>query len=90
MDTTLVIDAARRAIGMALWLGAPALLTAVVVGLLVGVAQTLTQMNDPVVGAVARVLAVVVVVALVLPWLLSVWMSYASGSISSIPDLFGG
>ena len=86
MDMGLVIDGSREAVRMALLLGGPPLMAALLVGLLVGIGQTLTQMHDPVVGQVPRLVAVLLVVLAVLPWLLSRWVAYAADVIGSIPD----
>ena len=53
MNESLVIDTSREAIMVALWLGGPLLLVALVAGLVVGIGQTVTQMHEPVVGQVA-------------------------------------
>ena len=87
MDMAHVVDWSREALRMALLLGGPALAVALLVGLLVGIGQTLTQMHDPVVGQVPRLAAVALVVLLALPWLLSRWVGYATELIGSIPDL---
>ena len=88
MDTSQVLDWSREAIRMALVLGGPLLLTALAVGLLVGICQTLTQMHEPVVGQVPRMIAIALVVLVALPWLLTVWVDYAGELIRSIPDQF--
>ncbi len=88
MDESLVIDASREAIQVALTLGGPLLLAALVAGLLVGIGQTLTQMHEPVVGQVARLVAVLAVVLLALPWLAGRWVAYAVDLFGSIPDRF--
>ncbi len=88
MDESLVIDASREAIQVALTLGGPLLLVALVAGLLVGIGQTLTQMHEPVVGQVARLVAVLGVVLLALPWLVGRWVAYAVDLFGSIPDRF--
>lgn len=81
------IDCAREGLRMALLLGAPALLAAVVAGLLIGAAQTLTQMQEPTAGIVMRIVVVAVVVLAVLPWLAARWASYAAEQISSITQI---
>lgn len=81
-----VIDGSREALRMALLLGGPLLAVALVVGLVVGVGQTLTQMSEPVVGQVSRLVAVMVASLMVLPWLLGRWVAYAVDLIGSIPD----
>ena len=88
MDESLVIDASREAIQVAIWLGGPLLLVALVAGLLIGIGQTLTQMHEPVVGQVARLVAVLATVLLALPWLAGRWVAYAVDLFSSIPDRF--
>ena len=88
MDGSFMIDAAREAIQVAVWLGGPLLLVALAAGLLVGIGQTLTQMHEPVVGQVARLVAVLAAVLLTLPWLVGRWVGYAVDLIGSIPDRF--
>ena len=88
MPESLVIDAAREAIQVAFWLGGPLLLVALVAGLVVGIGQTVTQMHEPVVGQVARLVAVLAAVLLALPWLAGRWVAYAAELFGSIPDQF--
>jgi flagellar biosynthesis protein FliQ len=71
---------------MALVLGAIPLLVALVVGVLVGIGQTLTQLNEPVVGLVPRLVAVLAAVLLTLPWLIATWVAYAARLVESLPD----
>jgi flagellar biosynthesis protein FliQ len=81
-----VIDWSREALRMALLLGGPLLAVALVVGLVVGIGQTLTQMSEPVVGQVTRLAAVLVATLLALPWLIGRWVAYAVELFGSIPD----
>jgi flagellar biosynthesis protein FliQ len=85
-DMTQVIDWSREALRMALLLGGPLLAVALVVGLIVGVGQTLTQMHEPVVGQVPRLVAVLAVAMIALPWLIGRWVAYAIDLIGSIPE----
>ncbi|MGC8640403.1 MAG: flagellar biosynthetic protein FliQ [Isosphaeraceae bacterium] len=87
MDLTHVIDWSREALRMALLLGGPLLAAALLVGLVVNVLQTLTQLHEPVVGLVPRMVAVLLVLLAILPWLLGHWLSFAVDLIGSIPDL---
>lgn len=72
---------------MTLLLGGPLLASALLVGLVVNVLQTLTQLNEPVVGLVPRVATVVVVLLLLIPWLLGRWISFTVDLIASIPNM---
>jgi flagellar biosynthetic protein FliQ len=86
MDLTLVVEWSREAMRMALLLGGPPLVAALAVGLVVGIGQTLTQLHEPVVALVPRLLAVALVVLMLLPWLLDRWVGFAGGLIRSIPE----
>lgn len=85
MDAQLAIDWTRETILIVLTLAAPPLLAALAVGLIVGALQSMTQLHDPAVGLIPRLLAVVLVLMATLPWLLQRWASYASDLIQSIP-----
>jgi flagellar biosynthetic protein FliQ len=87
VDITHVIDWSREALRMALLLGGPLLAAALVAGLVVNVLQTLTQLHEPVVGLVPRLIAVLLVLLAILPWLVGRWVSFAVDLISAIPDL---
>lgn len=87
MDAALVVDWSREALRVAILLGGPALLAALVVGIIVGIGQTLTQMHEPVIGLVPRVLAVLLIMLIALPWLISVWVEFARTMIGGIPEL---
>jgi flagellar biosynthesis protein FliQ len=87
VDLTHAIDWSREALRMALLLGGPLLAVALLVGLFVNVGQTLTQLHEPVVGLIPRLLAVALVLLMVLPWLVSRMVSFAVDLIGSIPDL---
>jgi flagellar biosynthesis protein FliQ len=86
MEMTHVIDWSREAVRMSLLLGGPPLAAALLVGVLVGVAQTLTQMHEPIVGLVPRLVVVLLVVLALLPWLLGRWVGFATQLIASIPE----
>jgi flagellar biosynthesis protein FliQ len=87
MDLTHAIDWSREALRMSLCLGGPLLAAAFLVGLLINVGQTLTQLHEPVVGLIPRLIAVALVLLLILPWLMVRWVSFAVDLIGSIPGL---
>jgi flagellar biosynthesis protein FliQ len=87
VDATHAIDLSREALRMSLLLGGPLLAAALLVGLLVNVGQTLTQLHEPVVGLIPRIVAVALVLLMILPWLVDRWVSFAVDVIGSIPGL---
>ena len=88
MDLSHMIDFTREALRLAMLLGAPLLAAALLAGLAINVLQTLTQLHEPVVGLVPRLVVVLLVLLAILPWLLSRWLGFTEGLIRSIPDLF--
>ena len=88
MDATHVIDWSREALDDVAATGrSSARRPRFVVGLLVNIGQTLTQLHEPVVGLIPRIAAVALVLLLILPWLLDRWVSFARELIGSIPSL---
>ena len=90
MDASQVVDWSREAIRLALVLGGPLLAVALIVGLLVGIGQTLTQLHEPVIGLVPKMVAVVVAVLVLLPWMIGRWVGFTVNLIDSIPSLISG
>jgi flagellar biosynthesis protein FliQ len=87
MDDSVLVGATREAVRVAVLLAAGPLGAALVVGVLAALGQAMTQMNEPTVGLVARLLAVAVVSALLLPWLLARWLDFAAATLGGFPDL---
>jgi flagellar biosynthesis protein FliQ len=87
MDASQAIDWSREALRMALLLGGPLLAVALLVGLLISVGQTMTQLHEPVVGLIPRLVVVTAVFLLILPWMVNRWVSFAVDLIGSIPKL---
>jgi len=79
MNTEQVVALARGSLEIALWLGAPLLVVATVVSLLINVAQTLTSLQDSTISTVPRLAAVAVASLLFLPWMLRKLMFYTIG-----------
>lgn len=87
MDVDQAIDWTREALRLTLLLGGPLLAAALVAGLVVNIFQTMTQLNEPVVGLVPRLVAVALATLVLLPWLASRWIDFTVDLIGSIPDL---
>ncbi|MBZ5655253.1 MAG: flagellar biosynthetic protein FliQ [Acidobacteriia bacterium] len=70
MDTEQVVGLVRSTLQLALFLGAPLLVIATVVSLLVNVAQVLTSLQDSTISTVPRLAAVAAAALLFLPWMM--------------------
>jgi len=70
-------------------LAAPLLLSALVVGLLVGMFQAATQINEMTLTFVPKLIVVAVVVVLAGPALLETLLGFTIRLIEGIPDMIG-
>ena len=81
MDPSIVC-LAREALLLALLLSAPPLGAALLIGLLTGVAQAATQVQEPSLGVVPRLAAVLGALALAAPWIGARLLRFASDCLS--------
>jgi flagellar biosynthetic protein FliQ len=81
-----VVELMRQAIVTTLWLSAPALISGMVVGLIIGLFQAVTQVQEQTVVFVPKLIAMVLVLAFTLPWLVTQIVQYSHDLIVSIPN----
>lgn len=86
MEVADAVDLVRQAMMLALLIGSPVLLAGLVVGLVVGLLQAVTQVQEQTVAFVPKLVAMVLVVALCMPWLLTRMVQYAQELIGNIPE----
>lgn len=85
MHSGEAIDLVRAAIMHAILIGAPLLLVGVVVGLIVSVFQTLTQIQDQTLNAVPKIIAMVLAIVIFLPWIADQMVEYTQTTYDQIP-----
>jgi flagellar biosynthesis protein FliQ len=89
MTPETVMTIAHRALEITLMLAAPLLVAALVIGLLVGVFQAATQINEMTLSFIPKVLGMAVTAVIAGPWMLKVLISYTRELFESIPGLIG-
>ncbi|MEN6493515.1 MAG: flagellar biosynthetic protein FliQ [Thermoguttaceae bacterium] len=85
MDPQDAIELTRDALWIGMLISAPILVTGMLLGLMVGLAQALTQIQEQTVAFVPKMLAMAVILSLTLPWLLNQFLQYSSDLIAGIP-----
>ena len=70
MESAEIIDIAREGIWVLLKVGAPMMLTALVVGLAISLIQALTQVQESTLSFVPKMIAMLLVMLLALPFML--------------------
>ncbi len=87
MSPSDVLAIGTHALRIMIMLSAPLLLVALAVGLLVGVFQAATQINEMTLSFIPKLLAVAATLTIAGPWMLNVLVSYTRELITSIPSL---
>jgi len=87
MSEALVVGIIRQAIEMAFMLSLPMLLAGLVAGILVSMFQTVTSIQDSVLGFIPRALAIFVAFALTFPWMLRMISGFSRQLLMRLPEL---
>ncbi len=72
-----------------LMISLPVLLAGLVVGLLVSIFQATTQINEMTLSFVPKILAVIGVLILTMPWMTNMLLDYTQTLIKLIPKIIG-
>ena len=89
MQQEFVLTIGQRMLELVVMLAGPLLIPALIIGLLVGMFQAATQINEMTLSFIPK-LAIVVVVLIVLgPWMLGIIVSFTRELIMNIPAYIG-
>jgi flagellar biosynthesis protein FliQ len=69
MGPDQMVGIRRQTLEAALWMGAPLLIVATAVGLVINVAQVLTSLQETTISTVPRLFAVAGAILLLMPWM---------------------
>ncbi len=89
MTPESVMTLGRTALEITVLVASPVLLVTLVVGLVVSVFQAATQINDPSLSFIPKVLAVLTTFALAGPWMLTVMTDYMRRVLTDLPGIIG-
>ena len=87
MTPETVMSIAYQAMMVTLYLGAPLLLSALLIGLLVSLFQAATQINEMTLSFIPKILGVFAVLIVAGPWLLSLIIDFTRTLFQNIPFL---
>ena len=85
MNESLFLTMFQKTIFLVMALGAPILLSAVVVGLTISIIQSVTQIQEQTLTFVPKIIACVLVLILTLPWMLNIFISRVNDLFNKIP-----
>ena len=87
MSESDVMKLITDAMWVATRIGAPILLTAIVVGVGIGLLQSVTQIQEPTISFVPKFAAIGLVIVISGPWMLQEIVSYTRALFLSLPTL---
>ena len=87
MTPEVAVDIIKQLVERIFMVAAPLLLTAMLVGLLVSLLQTVTSIQEQTLTFVPKALAVLGVLILILPWILRTVLDYSAGVINMMPQM---
>ena len=89
MTPESIMTIGNQAIKVALLLGAPLLLVALVIGLVISIFQAATQINEATLSFIPKLLAVFATIVIAGPWMLGQMVDYMRQLFGSIPTIVG-
>jgi len=87
MTPDLVIQLGHQTLLIVSLLAAPILLTALGTGLVIGMFQAATQINEQTLSFVPKLLTMALVLFLASPWMLGVLVDFTQSLFHAVPDL---
>jgi flagellar biosynthetic protein FliQ len=89
MTPESVITLGQQAMEMTLLLAGPILVTVLIMGLVIGMFQAVTQINEMTLSFVPKLIGVGAVLLLAGGWMLNAFTSYVRALIEGIPGFIG-
>jgi flagellar biosynthetic protein FliQ len=84
-----VMDLARSMLTVTVMMAAPLLLTALITGLVIGMLQAATQINEATLSFIPKLLVLVLALFVSGPWLLRTLIDFTRNLYANIPNMIG-
>ncbi|MEY2660975.1 MAG: Flagellar biosynthetic protein FliQ [Pseudomonadota bacterium] len=88
MDNSMVIELGRQAIWISILVCAPLLTVALLVGVVIGIVQAATSINEMTLSFIPKLVLMALVSLVFGSWQLSLLVDYMRGIFERIPTLF--
>jgi len=88
MDTSIVVELGSQALWITVLVSAPLLLVALGVGLIVGIVQAATSVNEATLSFIPKIAAMALTLAIVGGWQITTLVDYTRALFMRIPLLF--
>ena len=89
MNQDIIITLLQKAFVLVLEVSVPILLTGLVLGLIVSVFQTVTQIQESTLTFVPKIIGSVIILVILLPWMFNLFVSTFNEFMNTLPRLIG-
>ncbi len=87
MEQTVILSLTQNTLILMLQMMAPVLLVAIAVGLVISIFQTVTQIQEATLTFVPKIIACVLTLIILLPWMVNVFIERTNEFFAQIPAL---
>lgn len=84
MNELLIVELAAAAIRTAFMVAAPALILGLIVGVSISLFQAVTSIQDPTLSFIPKILAIMLVILLAFPWMISIMRDFTENLFNNI------
>jgi flagellar biosynthetic protein FliQ len=88
MDSAMVVELARQALWMTMLISSPLLAVGLAVGLVVGIFQAATSINEQTLSFIPKVVCMGITMAIAGSWMINTMVDYTKSIFIRIPNLF--
>ena len=89
MSPDTVIDLSQQALYLIALIAAPMLLSALAIGLLIGMFQAATSINEQTLSFIPKLMVLLLSILIAGPWMLNILLTYTRQLYIGIPGLIG-
>ena len=89
MNADTIIDLSQQALYIIVMLAVPMLISALAIGLLIGMFQAATSINEMTLSFIPKLLVLVLAIMVAGPWMLGLILNYTRNLYLNIPGLIG-
>ncbi|MBF0161036.1 MAG: flagellar biosynthesis protein FliQ [Magnetococcales bacterium] len=87
MPIEIVLELVTDALKVALLVSAPMLLTALIVGIIISLFQSVTQIQEMTLTFIPKILATFLALVITMPWMVQTLMDYFDRLFAAIPGI---
>ena len=87
MNEDIVLSIGKDALWTTVMLASPLLIAALVVGIIISIIQAVTQINEATLTFIPKMLAIVVTLVILAPWMTQIITAYTTELFTSFPTI---